>query len=389
MESYARERARDRVAELATRGLDVDAFFAEAGEAIARAVPYSDVPCWFTLDPASLLITSSHSQDDPQVPHEWLAWEYLDDDVMKTAETARSTRGIQTLAQATGGDPSRCRAYRDHLEPFGFEQMVELALRTRTGEAWGSLSLVRSSGQPEFDDEELELLLVLSPHLAEGARRGLLVGEAADPEGPDAPGLVVLDADWQVESISPGVERWLAELPGDWEREGVLPAAVVSVAARALHTAGGVDAPGEVAVARVLSREGRWVVLHGAALVADGARRAAVILEPAHPARIIPLLMAAYGLTDREQEVTRLVLRGHSTAEIARALFLSPHTVQQHLKSVFEKTGVRSRRELGGKVFFSHYEPRVRDNEQRVLANKPVRGGPFPPDSRATSATHR
>jgi DNA-binding CsgD family transcriptional regulator len=117
-------------------------------------------------------------------------------------------------------------------------------------------------------------------------------------------------------------------------------------------------------------------VLHGAALVADGARRVAVIVEPAQPARIAPLLMAAYGLTEREQDVTRLVLRGDSTAQIAVSLSVSPQTVQQHLKSVFEKTGVRSRRELVGRVFFAHYEPRLRDNERRTIAGAPVRGGP-------------
>jgi hypothetical protein len=37
---------------------------------------------------------------------------------------------------------------------------------------------------------------------------------------------------------------------------------------------------------------------------------------------------------------------------------------------------VRSRRELVGKVFVSHYEPRVRDNENRVIEGQPVRGGP-------------
>lgn len=115
----------------------------------------------------------------------------------------------------------------------------------------------------------------------------------------------------------------------------------------------------------------------GASLVANGARRTAVIIEPAHPARISPLLMSAYGLTEREQEVTRLVLRGDSTAQIADELFVSTHTVQQHLKGVFEKTGVRSRRDLVGKVFFAHYEPRFRDNERRAINGQPLRGGPM------------
>ncbi|MBW3620323.1 MAG: helix-turn-helix transcriptional regulator, partial [Actinobacteria bacterium] len=138
------------------------------------------------------------------------------------------------------------------------------------------------------------------------------------------------------------------------------------------------DLAGEVAFARVMTRAGRWIVLHGAALVTDGSRRAAVIIEPAHPARLMPLLMSAYQLTEREQDVTRLVLQGDSTTDIAASLFISPHTVQQHLKSVFAKTGVRSRRDLIGKVFFAPYEPRVRDNERRALAGRPLRGGPLP-----------
>ncbi len=118
------------------------------------------------------------------------------------------------------------------------------------------------------------------------------------------------------------------------------------------------------------------MVLHGAALVGGPERRAAVIIEPAHPARITSILMAAYNLTEREQDVTRMVLQGNATGQIATRLPVSPLTVQQHLKSIFDKTGVRSRRELVGKVFFAHYEPRLRDNEQRSVSELPLRGGP-------------
>ena len=206
-----------------------------------------------------------------------------------------------------------------------------------------------------------------------------------DPEGPQAPGLLVLSATWEVESATPGVECWLSDLPdGDWDR-GRLPPAVLAVAGRALRSAEGRDEPGEVALARVLTRSGTWVVLHGATLVSDGGRRIAVIVEPAHPARIAPLLMSAYGLTEREQDVTRLVLQGESTATIAERLVVSAHTVQQHLKSIFEKTGVHSRRDLVGKVFFAYYEPRLRDNESRVPQDKPLRGGPMPPAHREST----
>ena len=379
MDWYAKTRARERIAGLAGQGLDLVAFWNASSDALSSAVPHDLTPCWFTLDPASLLVTSHYDHGViPELPQEWLAHEYFVDDFQKMADVARSERGISTLHEATGGDPGRSPGWNLYMRPYGAEQELLLALRTATGEVWGMLGLYREPGQRLFDDEERDFLRQLSPYLAEGARRGLLVGEASDPDGPDAPGLVVLNGDWSVESMTPGVERWLSELPdGDWAR-GDLPSAVYAVAGRAMRTAANGESSGEIAVARVLSRTGRWIVLHGAALQSGGSRRAAVIVEPAHPARIFPLLMAAYRLTDREQDVTRLVLQGSSTAEIALSLSISTHTVQQHLKSVFEKTGVRSRRDLVGKVFFSHYEPRLRDNEQRVAAGRPVRGGPLP-----------
>jgi DNA-binding CsgD family transcriptional regulator len=64
-------------------------------------------------------------------------------------------------------------------------------------------------------------------------------------------------------------------------------------------------------------------------------------------------------LTKREGEITRLVLRGLSTAEVSGELYITPNTVRDHFKAIFDKVGVRSRRELVGQVFAQHYQPRM------------------------------
>lgn len=379
---YASERAVDRIARGAGRGLDLVSFWEEARDALAPAIPHHLTPCWYTLDPASLLVTSHYDHGMiPQLPREWLAHEYQEDDCHKLADMARSGRATSTLHEATGGDPSISPRWQRYIAPYGGDQELLLALRARSGETWGVLALYRAPHQPQFSPDERKLLRALAPHLAEGARRGLLVGEATEPEGLEAPGLVVLTETFEPDSLTPGVDRWLRELPGGDRGPESMPPAVLSVAGQALRTSTA-GIPGEVAFARVLSSAGRWIVLHGAVLQSGHRQRVAVIVEPAHPARISPLLMAAYGLSDREQEVVRLVLSGAATVEIAHRLQISSHTVQQHLKAIFEKTGVRSRRELVAKIFFSHYEPRLRDNEQRALDRRPMRGGPTPAPSR-------
>ena len=374
MNGYAKQRAVDRLAQLSGQGLDLVTFWRAASDVFTTAVPHYMAPCWYTMDPASLLVTSHFSEDLPELPPEWLAAEYYEDDVNQLADVARSERGISTLFEATGGNPSSSPRWHDNMV-YGGDQELIAALRTDRGAVWGALGLYRETGQAPFDAEDFAFIETVSPLLAEGARRALLVGQATDPESPDGPGLVVLTESWEIDSMTPGVRRWLADLPdGGWDA-GILPPSVLAVAGEALKRADRPAAP--AAVARVLADSGVWVVLHGATLVTGGPRRVAVIVEPAHPARIASLLMSAYGLTEREQDVTRLVLQGNATTEIAAALLVSAQTVQQHLKSVFDKTGVHSRRDLVGKVFFSHYEPRVRDNESRARVARPLRGEPL------------
>lgn len=79
-------------------------------------------------------------------------------------------------------------------------------------------------------------------------------------------------------------------------------------------------------------------------------------------ARCAPLIADAYGLTSRERDVVRLVLQGLSTDRIAGELYVSSWTVQDHLKSIFDKVGVRSRKALVAQIFFQQYQPRITDD---------------------------
>ncbi len=72
----------------------------------------------------------------------------------------------------------------------------------------------------------------------------------------------------------------------------------------------------------------------------------AILLEQATPAEMLPMIADAYGLTEREKEIISELVTGASTKELAHTLHISTYTVQDHLKSIFAKTGVSSRREL-------------------------------------------
>lgn len=110
---------------------------------------------------------------------------------------------------------------------------------------------------------------------------------------------------------------------------------------------------------RVRARTGRWVTLHASWMSSHGDKAISVILEEAAPAEVAPLIMSAYGLTDREKTICALVCQGLPTRQIADRLHLTTDTVQDRLKSVFNKTGVHSRGELVATILRRDYLPRA------------------------------
>ena len=71
--------------------------------------------------------------------------------------------------------------------------------------------------------------------------------------------------------------------------------------------------------------------------------------------RPLKKIMTAYGLTDREKRSPRWYARASPTRQIASKLHLTTDTVQDHLKSAFDRTGAHSRGELVATILKRDY----------------------------------
>lgn len=356
-------RTRDKIVRMARAGLDWVTFSIEATEELRRAIGF-DRSCWHMVDPGTVLFTGSVNQD-VGCSGAWLAeHEYVIEDVNKWSFLAQSGRRAGATSLATHGDLSRSARHRSQ-EAFGIGDELRGSF-VLNGAYWGAVGLMRDSDRPRFTEEDVQFLASLTEPFAEAFRRSLLAATitSADLVEPydDGPGVVVFDKKGRAESISPAAERWIAqlievpppELPTDSR-------AIQVVAARARALRSGQD-PLELATrSRVRTKSGNWLLLYGTRLSGGAGERIAVIIQPAAPHEVAPLVALAYGLTERECQITRLCLKGMATKQIALTLGVSPYTVQDHLKSIFDKTGARTRGELVGQIFLEHYVPRWED----------------------------
>ncbi len=353
-------RARAEVVRLARGGHDWVTFSTQVSETLRRVIPF-DRSCWHTVDPGTVLFTGSLNQD-VGCSGSWLAeHEYVVEDVNKWWFLARSGRRAGATSLATHGDLSRSVRHRSH-EAFGIGDELRGSF-VLGGTYWGAAGLLRDEDEPWFTVDDVRFLASLSGPIAEGFRRAL-VTTSGTTGGPaqDGPGVVVFDDQGDAESISPAAERWieqLIEVPAPSTASDSKTVQVVAARARALRA--GQDPLELTARCRAQTRSGSWLLLYGTRLSGPADGRTAVIIQPAAPSEVAPLVALAYGLSERECRVAKLCIRGQSTKQMARALAVSPYTIQDHLKSIFDKTGVRSRGELVGQVFLKHYVPRWED----------------------------
>jgi DNA-binding CsgD family transcriptional regulator len=360
--TWAPERLFDDLERLVLRAPTRVEFFDEAAARLKRVVPF-DGACWHTLDPGSDLITQHRLQDIPDRFPVLAQNEYGVQDVNKFAQLARAKRKAATMREATAGHPETSPRFRELLTPAGLGPELRSTF-VADGTTWGALILVRQAGRPEFEDREVGLLAATSSLFARAVRRGLIAEACCSTSTrPDAPGVVELDASGGLIQASSSAEPLLAELSGSTAEAGLRLASIHAVAS-ATRTATGAGAAGRATglpSATVQTPAGTWLVLHGGLLGPSGSGEVAVFIQRAHPTLVAPILLKAYGLSAREQEVTQLILRGATTTQAAQRLAISPHTINDHLKSIFEKTGARTRGELSAALFFGEHLPRIQD----------------------------
>jgi DNA-binding CsgD family transcriptional regulator len=289
-------------------------------------------------------------------------WQYEFEvpDFNKFSDLARAPRTVADLHAATGGRPQRSARWRELRTHFDADAELRATFNAG-GRGWGFLHVNRAGTSHGFRDDEVAFVATIAPVVGRSLRLSLR-SQPAGGAGRCGPGMAIIDADNRLVSVTPEALDWFDRLETLYPLPD--PALGCDVPSEVFTAAVEARASGRGASrTRARTRNGVWLLIHASCLhSADGsAADVAVVIEPAKASEVATLTVEAYELTPREVDVTRALARGLSTNEIARELHLSPYTVQDHLKSVYEKTGVSSRGELVAKVFADHYHDGLRD----------------------------
>jgi len=360
------ERLVEEIDLLGSRGLPREEFFAELSPRLRNVID-NDASCWHTLDPSTRLLTSDAPKElieagvfavdeAPAAGELIVRSEYMVDDVNTFAGLAARRVPVGILDQVTRGDPRRSARYRDLLLPADIPHELRGAFVIR-GRVWGAVHVARRSSSGAFQRRDADALAALAGAIARGIRASLRFDAARRVTGAEAPGMVVLGPHDDVELITPPARELLASLqPGEGYTGETIATPVLALASFVRTAPDGGQGGGNVVT--VPGGDG-WVTLHASLPGPPGDGRVAVVLERATGARSATVRLEAFGATAREREVATLLARGLSRAEMAETLVVSPHTVEDHVKNLYEKVGVASRQEFVARVFLDEYLPEV------------------------------
>ena len=366
--SLTAERVRRDLDVVAHAGLGLDDFFAESVASLSRAIP-NDAVCIASLDPSSLILTGARKYgdllgQDGRDP-DWGLLEY--GRVEESSFREMAARGVDAvgLSELTRGETRQSDRMSELMIPeFSYHDEARVLLRDGRG-VWGGISLFRSgTGCLPFDRAEIDFLASVSQTLAVGVRAGLLSTVVAEPQilesqtSMTGPAVIIVDSNDQSVQMSAGSQERIDELVAGANSGAAINPIFGLIGAARLYGRGESTVPPRL---RVRGASGMWLVIHASPLSSTDGRAGEVVItiEEARPPEIVPIVVEAFGLTARERDVTQLVLQGVATKDIAAALHVSAYTVQDHLKSIFDKAGVRSRRDLIARVYFDQYAPRI------------------------------
>ncbi len=352
---------------LGSRGLPREELFGELSPRLRNVID-NDASCWHTLDPSTRLLTSDAPREliergvlaldeAPAAGELIVRSEYMVDDVNTFAGLAARRVPVGILDHATRGDPQRSARYRDLLLPAGIPHELRGAFVIR-GRVWGAVHIARRARSGAFQQRDADALSAVTGAIARAVRASLRFDAARRVTGVEAPGMVVLGPHDEVELITPPARDLLASLHPEASGYAADKVATPVLALASFVRAAPDGGQGGGNLVTVPGSDG-WVTLHASVPGPPDDGRVAIVLERATGARSATVRLEAFGATAREREVATLLARGLSRAEIADTLVVSPHTVEDHVKSLYEKVGVASRQELVARVFLDEYLPEV------------------------------
>jgi DNA-binding CsgD family transcriptional regulator len=323
---------------------DVLSSLTETLALLRRFVGYAEGMA-MAMDP-DVLIPTQFTATFPISPERALAAcrnEQQEEDFYLFRELAVSPSPVATLSLDLDPDCQQSKRWQQLLIPRGRRHELRAAMVDSQGVCWGGLALYRQDGI-RFSPSDVATVRRLVPTRASHLARSLFTSRA--PGSPTNPTSVLIDEDGSIIDAPETARSWLEESRrrDSIDRVGMI---LTSLAALGRRLREGETNPGPVQV-RMRSAGGSWTTFLAESLGGSSRLGSAipVIVMATESTQLISLQIAAFGFSDREAEVVGQVLDGHDTKTIAHRLSISALTVQDHLKSIFDKADVHSRREL-------------------------------------------